>query len=79
VPGEIELIDHAAEQLGIDLPTGSNETGADFDDYAHLVLGCGEARTGPLFAAVLHRPGNTASRERGQLFYRAVRMGFLAR
>src|ERR1700757_4640070 len=30
--------------MDIDLPTGSNKTGADFDDHAHLVLGCSGAR-----------------------------------
>src|SRR5579872_1845493 len=32
---EVELVDHTAKQVDIDLPSRGNETGADFDDHAH--------------------------------------------
>src|SRR5207248_9519952 len=36
--GPIKLVHHAAQQIDIDLPVGSNEAGADFDDYSHVFL-----------------------------------------
>ena len=77
---EIELVHHATEQMNIDLPSRSNETGADFYDHAHLVLGCCR---GANFAChslpCCSDLENTASRGVGQHLYRAVRMAFLAR
>jgi SAM-dependent methyltransferase len=35
---EVELVDHASEQMDIHLPSGSNKTSTDFDNDAHLVL-----------------------------------------
>ena len=37
---EVELIDHAAQQVDVDLPAGGDETGADFDDtiFGHGTL-----------------------------------------
>ena len=36
---EIELIDHAAQQVDVDLPAGSDQAGADFDDDSHSLCG----------------------------------------
>ena len=37
-----------AQQMDIDLPSGGNETGADFDDHTHSCSGC--SRESFLFA-----------------------------
>ena len=34
---EIELIDHGAQQVRVDLTSGSDEAGADFDDDSHAI------------------------------------------
>jgi hypothetical protein len=31
------LIDHGTEQVGVDLTTGGDQAGADFDDDSHVV------------------------------------------
>ena len=36
---KVELVDHAAQQIDIDLPAGGDKTGADFDDYSHILRG----------------------------------------
>src|SRR5580700_4135682 len=37
VLAEIELIDHRAQQVGVNLAAGSDEAGADFDDDSHAI------------------------------------------
>ena len=34
---EIELIDHGAQQVRVDLTAGGDEAGADFDDDSHAI------------------------------------------
>src|ERR1700731_4188981 len=38
---EVELIDHAAQQVDVNLPAGSGEAGADFDDHSHIRMDSG--------------------------------------
>ena len=76
---EIELIDHAAQQVDIDLPAGSNKTGADFDDDSHNVGLRPERFT--FFAAAKLQPEDPAGElcgpsGEGQHLYPAVRMTF---
>jgi hypothetical protein len=35
VPAQIELIDHAPQQVRVNLTAGSDQAGADFDDDSH--------------------------------------------
>ncbi len=35
---EVELINHGAEQVRVDLAAGSDQAGADFDDNSHMIL-----------------------------------------
>ena len=41
---EVELIDHAAQQIDIDLAAGSDKAGADFDDDSHSLFAVGRTR-----------------------------------
>ena len=32
---QVELIDHAAQQINVNLPAGGNQAGTDFNDHSH--------------------------------------------
>src|SRR5258708_9243839 len=38
VLGEVELIDHSTQQVGVNLPAWGNEAGTDFYDNSHMLI-----------------------------------------
>ena len=56
---EIELIDHAAQQVDIDLPAGCDETGADFNDDSH---NCSFAGRGEINSVAAGNPSRSVRR-----------------
>ena len=77
---EIELVDHAAQQVGVDLPARSDQAGADFDDDSHaycnwLHVPVEMHRSFAIACFVREAPDISRG---GQYLYPAIRMSFLA-